>query len=366
MGTLQGLINRAEKELGYIEKKSNSNLDSKTANKGTNNYTKYARDISNKGLMGCQGQAWCSTFQFWLEVQEFGLDVALKHWHMTKSSYVGYNVFSTRNKFPAGKKSSTPQLGALVIFKRSHVGRVVKIVGNVISVIEGNTSAKMYDNNGGQVEQKLYNITDSQIDCFCIIDYSTSNDSGDTYKVKLGDTLSKIANMWNISVDEIVKFNGLKNPNLINIGQVIKKPTVRTPEVPKTNTNSIIKMGQTNANSYAKANIKTDGIFGTDSKKAGIKCIQHACNLDYKSGITEDGIWGAKTEKAIKGHTVRQGEVQHMVRALQINLALRGYDPKGIDAIFGSGLKTTLIAYQKDNGLSPDGIAGINTFKTFK
>ena len=35
----------AENELGYIEKATNSNLDSKTANAGSNNYTKYGRDL---------------------------------------------------------------------------------------------------------------------------------------------------------------------------------------------------------------------------------------------------------------------------------------------------------------------------------
>ncbi|MCH1978243.1 hypothetical protein MCG44_00545 [Lawsonibacter sp. OA9] len=38
------LISVASAEVGYLEKKSNSQLDSKTANAGSNNYTKYARD----------------------------------------------------------------------------------------------------------------------------------------------------------------------------------------------------------------------------------------------------------------------------------------------------------------------------------
>ena len=74
MCTLKGRINRGRKEEGYIEKATNADLDSKTDNKGSGNYTKYARDISACGLMGYQGQPWCCTFQFWLEVQEFGLE----------------------------------------------------------------------------------------------------------------------------------------------------------------------------------------------------------------------------------------------------------------------------------------------------
>ena len=36
-------------EVGYKEKASNSQLDDKTANAGSNNYTKYARDLKNAG-----------------------------------------------------------------------------------------------------------------------------------------------------------------------------------------------------------------------------------------------------------------------------------------------------------------------------
>ena len=41
------VIDVALNEIGYIEKASNSNLDSKTANQGSGNYTKYARDLDN-------------------------------------------------------------------------------------------------------------------------------------------------------------------------------------------------------------------------------------------------------------------------------------------------------------------------------
>ena len=229
MGNIQGLIGRLKNEVGYIEKASNSNLDSKTGNKGLNNYTKYARDINNLGLMGCQAQPWCATFQFWIEVQEFGLDTALAHFNMSKSTYVGYNVFSTKAKFPAGKRSKTPKLGCLVVFTHSHIGRVIAISGNTITTIEGNTSAQSYDRNGGMVGQKTYNINDSKIDCFLIIDYDSGKTEpttgGDSHTVKKGDTLSKIAKSWSLSAADIASYNGISNPNLINIGQVIKKPS---------------------------------------------------------------------------------------------------------------------------------------------
>ena len=128
MGTLENLIKRALSEEGYIEKQSNRDLDSKTANRGDNNYTTYARDVNAAGLMGCQGQPWCCTFQFWLEMQEFGVEQALKYWNMSRNSYVGYNCFATYNAFKKVEKvGMTPRLGAVVIFDFSHAGRVVNI-----------------------------------------------------------------------------------------------------------------------------------------------------------------------------------------------------------------------------------------------
>lgn len=45
MKAIEKVISLAKDEIGYLEKASNSNLDSKTGNAGYNNYTKYWRDI---------------------------------------------------------------------------------------------------------------------------------------------------------------------------------------------------------------------------------------------------------------------------------------------------------------------------------
>lgn len=52
----------------------------------------------------------------------------------------------------------------------------------------------------------------------------TGGGSVKTYTVVKGDTLSKIAKKYGTTVDTLVKLNGIKNKNLINIGQVIKLP----------------------------------------------------------------------------------------------------------------------------------------------
>ena len=43
--TAKQLVEIATAEIGYHEKASNANLDSKTANSGSKNYTKYGRDL---------------------------------------------------------------------------------------------------------------------------------------------------------------------------------------------------------------------------------------------------------------------------------------------------------------------------------
>jgi len=173
MANLDGLLAKLKAEDGYQEKASNAQLDSKNGNAGYNNFTKYSRDINNQGLMGCQGQAWCGTFQFWGEFKECGLAKALENFCMTKSSYVAYSVFSTREAFrKKGKYVKTPKVGYLVVFKHSHIGRVIAVNAMMITAIEGNTSAKYGDRNGGTVKIKTYYRNDSSIDGYCAIEYA--------------------------------------------------------------------------------------------------------------------------------------------------------------------------------------------------
>lgn len=49
------------------------------------------------------------------------------------------------------------------------------------------------------------------------------------------------------------------------------------------------------------------------------------------------------------------------VKAVQQELVDRGYNTNGVDGIFGSGTKSAVVAFQKDQGLSQDGVVGKNT-----
>ena len=76
------VIKVAEKEVGYLEKKSNSQLESKTANAGYNNWTKYADYFDKKHPDFYNGKKngfdWCDMFVDWCFVQAYGYETGRK------------------------------------------------------------------------------------------------------------------------------------------------------------------------------------------------------------------------------------------------------------------------------------------------
>lgn len=190
---IEKLILIAKNEIGYLEKKSNIQLDDKTANAGSNNYTKYWRDIKSS----YQGQPWCAAFVSWCFMKAFGLDKAkklLKHW-----PYVYCPTMSELFTL-----NSYPKIGDIVIFYHNgtftHTGVVTAVIGDKFYTIEGNTSgASGIIANGGGVCAKSYYNSKLPGTKFCTPDYSlvtssteTTNTEGGSYMftpetVKAGD-----------------------------------------------------------------------------------------------------------------------------------------------------------------------------------
>ena len=42
------------------------------------------------------------------------------------------------------------------------------------------------------------------------------------YSVQSGDTLAKIAKKYNITMEQLIKWNDIKNPDMITVGQQLK------------------------------------------------------------------------------------------------------------------------------------------------
>ena len=172
MTPVEKLINTAKAEIGYLEKKTNSQLDSKTANSGENNWTKYARDLDNLGIYNGKknGYAWCDMFVDWCFVQAFGLENAMAMTYQPITGGYGAGCTNSANYYKQnGRFYKTPQAGDQIFFKKnnkemSHTGIVVKTDGHKVYTIEGNTSSdKGVVANGGSVNDKSYPINYDKI-----------------------------------------------------------------------------------------------------------------------------------------------------------------------------------------------------------
>ena len=110
---------------------------------------------------------------------------------------------------------------------------------------------------------------------------------------------------------------------------------------------------------------KADGIYGKNTK-AAVKAFQKNNNLDA------DGVAGsltllalyddsAKDNKIETSTTLRIGTISDAVADMQNRLIALGYLTGKADGNFGTKTSLALIAFQKANGLTADGIAGVKT-----
>lgn len=272
------VINIALDEVNYLEKASKNNLDDKTANAGSANITKYARDLDAISYYNGrkQGLAWCAVFLAWCFVKAFGKAVALK---------LLCQPTNTKNNAGAGCKyivqyfkakgrwhTSNPQAGDVIVFydstktSHSHTGLVYKVDDKKVYTVEGNTSsASGVVANGGAVAKKSYALTYARIAGYGRPDYGTQVETPaakepektadvvdytgfETYTVKKGDTLWRIASKTLGSGNKykaIMTLNSLSTDKL-KVGQVlkIKESTVdKTETVKSSYTTYTVKKG---------------------------------------------------------------------------------------------------------------------------
>lgn len=317
--TASKVIEIALNEVGYLEKKSNSNLDSKTGNAGYNNWTKYARDldaIPNFYNGKKNGYAWCDMFVDWVFVKAFGVDIAKKLLCQPNKSYGAGCYYSARYYKNNGQfHTKNPKKGDQIFFWNSsksdvaHTGLVYKVDNTYVYTVEGNTSsASGVVANGGAVEKKKYSLSYSRIYGYGRPKYDSEPE-------------------------------GSVVPNNDNDGKI-----------------EIVKKGQEHAVKFTGVKIDIDGIVGKDTNKMKSRVLQHAMNLDYKDdkfgNITEDGIFGTKSKNKLGSHYVEKGEEQYMVTAAEILLMLHGIDPNGVEypGEYGNGMVKAAKKFFGDNG----------------
>lgn len=159
-------------EVGYLEKASNAQLDDKTANAGSNNYTKYARDLDAiEGFYNGrkQGNAWCEVFVDWGFVQAYGVETAKALLCQPSESLGASARYSSQYYRNNGQfHTANPKAGDQIFFGTSgaetHTGIVIGVIRTTVYTVEGNTYSQTgVVENGDGVYIKHYDITDERI-----------------------------------------------------------------------------------------------------------------------------------------------------------------------------------------------------------
>ena len=151
-------------QVGYLEKESNKDLDSKTGNAGDKNYTKYG------AWYGLNPGAWCAMFVSWC-ANEVGILKTL----IPKYSGcgTGYKWFKEKGQITMKPKSG--DIGFLKPTKKnaisSHTFIVYEVFGDTITTIEGNINnrvvkqtRRLSDSNilgFGSVQYPIYKFVDN-------------------------------------------------------------------------------------------------------------------------------------------------------------------------------------------------------------
>nr|DAF80788.1 MAG TPA: PlyB-like endolysin [Bacteriophage sp.] len=303
------IIALAQNEIGYLEKASNSQLDSKTANAGYNNWTKYARDLDNiPGFFNGpkNGYPWCASFYCWLFVKSFGVEQTRKMLYLPVNSLAAGCDYALGYYKKNGAFYSEPKAGDQIFFSSSrggvaHTGLVEKVTASTVYTIEGNTSTSAgVIANGGGVCRKSYSIGYSRI---------------------------------------------------IGYGRP-KYDVESTPVVQPSNRILTVADIQSWLNKDYAAGLVVDNDFGALTKKAIVKAVQK--NL----GVGADGVFGVLSKAAWKN--IKRGSVGEVAKLVQAMLICYGYSCGncGADGDFGTGSVLALKRFQSVNKLVADGIAG--------
>lgn len=255
------IINVLNSWVGYLEKKSNKDLEDKTANAGMNNYTIFAKKYKEYTGQNYQGQAWCAMFVSCCFVAAVGLEKAKELLCGRLYSYCPYGMAAFKKK---GQLHTKPKKGDVVFFIRNgvarHTGYVYKVAGNSIYTIEGNTSgASGVIANGGGVCKKRYTVNDNMR--FGRPKYTEEKPAANTAK----------------------KYAGTY-PTLPDRGYYQNGDGIKT----LTNYTTQIKRMQQLLNWVMSEDLKVDGDFGDATEKV-VKAYQ------TKYGLKSDGKFGEKS-----------------------------------------------------------------------
>lgn len=224
------VVDIAENEIGYVEKATNSQLNDKTANPGSGNYTKYGAYFdSQRGEYEYyngrkNGYDWCDQFVDWVFAQAFGLDLGRRVLFQPLASCGAGCKYSAQYFRDNGAWSSVPHVGDQIFFgsngDESHTGIVVAVETGKVHTVEGNASNRVmrrtyfgYDSNivgYGQPNFELvaYQFVDPPTPDTPIMDDHetvTMQDLEEILEKRLGPQIETIADVPHKSVASITR-----------------------------------------------------------------------------------------------------------------------------------------------------------------
>lgn len=119
-----------------------------------------------------------------------------------------------------GSIDSLPEIKGIGLYKKGHFGiyegdgKEIEARGFDYGVLEDDVKNTKFTHWFKMPEIEYISEDASPV--------SSSDSDEEFYIVKKGDSLSKIGAKYGVSVSDLVKWNGIKNPDLIQIGQKIK------------------------------------------------------------------------------------------------------------------------------------------------
>ena len=129
-------------------------------------------------------------------------------------------------------------------------------------------------------------------------------------------------------------------------------PISVTPPPPVTG-DPVMRDIQSTLNQRYGTGLTVDGVFGRQTKAAIVTGLQSELNRQFGRNLAVDGIWGPATRAATV--TVRQGAAGNITYLIQAALYARGYSLRP-DGVFGPATEAAVRAFQRDQGLTVDGI----------
>ena len=105
----------------------------------------------------------------------------------------------------------------------------------------------------------------------------------------------------------------------------------------------------------------SDGKAGNLTLTALYTDAENASASDTSSDSSSESATSSGTRVSSNPNTLEYGDSGDKVTALQTALGKLGYSTNGVDGRFGAATQKAVIAFQKANGLTADGLAGTST-----